>query len=365
MQVRRIALVQLGIGHVGNALARMVRAQRGPIERELGLRLIYTAIADIDGLAWAEEGLREEQLDEIVQVRGQGIVRLPFGQERSDEELERILVAGFEGFDDGILVDVTAAEGMERLLESALQRGWGAVISNKKPLVIPLSRYRRLMAAAGRRLRYETTVGAGLPVIATLRTLLDTGDEVQRIEGCFSGTLGYLCHCLEEEMDFSAAVRKARALGYTEPDPREDLSGMDVARKALILARTLGYELELADVEVEPLFPAEMASLSVEEFMASLERLDGEYERRVAAARGRGCVLRYVAGVEDGRCRVGWREVERGELMAALRGPDNIVRFHTTRYSAHPLTIIGPGAGPEVTAAGVLGDILALAQQRT
>ncbi|MDH7487599.1 MAG: homoserine dehydrogenase [Anaerolineae bacterium] len=282
----------------------------------------------------------------------------------SAASVEDILASSFAGFDDGIVVDVTAAEGMEMPLEAALRHGWGVVLANKKPLTVPLPRYRQLMVAAGRRLRYEATVGAGLPVIATLQTLLDTGDQVQRVEGCLSGTLGYLSHCLQEEMAFSAAVREARARGYTEPDPRQDLSGLDVARKALILARTLGLELELGDVQVEALFPAEMAALSVEEFMASLERLDGEYKQRMAAARGRGCLLRYVAEVEEGRCRVGWREVGRGELMAVLRGPDNIVCFHTARYSAHPLVLIGPGAGPEVTAAGVLGDILALAQHR-
>ena len=379
---KQIALVQMGIGQVGQALLEMVRAQRPRIERELGLRLVYTAIADSDGLAWAENGLDEQQLNEIVRAKaeGQGIAGLRFGQAfapaglsspaerrrtwQSAASVPDILAAGFAGFDDGIVVDVTAAEGMETLLEAALRRGWGAVLANKKPLVVPRPSYRGLMAAAGRRLRYEATVGAGLPIIATLRTLLDTGDEVQRIAGCFSGTLGTLCHCLQEEMSFSAAVRAARALGYTEPDPREDLSGMDVARKALILARTLGQELELADVEVEALFPAEMASLPAEEFMAKLERLDGEYEQRIAAARGRGRVLRYVAEVEDGRCRVGWREVGREDLMAALRGPDNIVCFYAVRYGSQPLVVVGPGAGPEVTAGGVLGDILALAQQR-
>ena len=359
--MRQIALVQLGIGQVGRALAKMVQAQRQQIEQRLGLRLTYVAIADSKGVAWVEDGLGEKQLAEIVRAKaeGGGIGDLTGFQ-------KHVRSAGFERFDDRVLVDVTASDGaeMEMLLETALRRGWGVVLANKKPLVVPLSRYRRLMAAAGRRLRYEATVGAGLPIVATLRTLLDTGDEVQRIEGCFSGTLGYLCFRLQEEMSFSAAVREARALGYSEPDPREDLSGMDVARKALILARTLGYELELADVEVEALFPTEMASLSVEEFMAALERLDGEYEQRIAAARGRDRVLRYVAEMESGRCQVGWREVDRAGLMAALRGPDNIVRFTTKRYKDNPLVIVGPGAGPQVTAAGLMGDILALARQR-
>lgn len=394
--MRRIALLQLGVGRVGLALVQMVQRQRRHIEQRLGLRLVYAALADSHGLAWAEEGLDDEQLGEIVRAKaeGRGIASLRFGQAcapaglsgapaglssapaglsspaekrtwPSVASVDDLLASSFAGFDDGIVVDVTAAEGMETPLESALRHGRGVVLANKKPLTVPLPRYRQLMTTAGRGLRYEATVGAGLPVIATLQMLLDTGDQVQRIEGCLSGTLGYLCHCLqEEEMAFSAAVREARALGYTEPDPRRDLSGLDVARKALILARTLGLELELADVEVEGCFPSEMAALSVEEFMASLERLDGEYERQVAAARQRGGVLRYVAEVEEGCCRVGWREVPREELMAALRGPDNIVCFHTARYGAQPLVIVGPGAGPEVTAAGVLADILALAQQR-
>jgi homoserine dehydrogenase len=203
-----------------------------------------------------------------------------------------------------------------------------------------------------------------LPVVDTLQKLLDTGDEVRRIQGCFSGTLGYICSQLDEGVSFSTAVQEAKRLGYTEPDPRDDLAGTDVARKALILARLAGYDLETSDVVPESLFPMEMGSLSVEEFVAQLGSLDEGYRRRVAVANSQGNVLRYVAEVEGGRCQVRLTEVPRNSLMGALRGPDNIVSFQTERYAANPLTIIGPGAGPPVTAAGVLGDILALAREK-
>jgi homoserine dehydrogenase len=345
----------------------MFLARRQQIEQRLGIRLSYVAIADSSGVLSRDRGLTAEQLSGALRAKGEGrSVAAQVGSDPGASSLDRvaaILTEDLSGFDDRILVDATAAERTASLLESALQHGWGVALANKLPMVEPLAHSRTILAAAGRRLRYEATVGAGLPVIATLHSLLGSGDEVQRIDGSFSGTLGLICSRLQQGQRFSAIVHEAKALGYTEPDPREDLGGMDVARKALILDRTLGRELELADVQVEPLFPQEMASLSLAEFMDSLQSLDAPYAERVAAAHGDGCVLRYVAEVrEDGRT-VGWREVGQEDLMAALRGPDNIIRFFTRRYGENPLVIVGPGAGPEVTAAGVLSDILDLAGQ--
>jgi homoserine dehydrogenase len=210
-------------------------------------------------------------------------------------------------------------------------------------------------------LRYEVTVGAGLRVIAGLRYLLDTGDRVTAIEGCLSGTLGYLCAQLESTVAYSAAVTQAGSLGYTEPDPREDLSGRDVARKALILARTAGWPLEMADLSVESLYPASLTSVSAQDFVGAMSALDEPYAGRVREAQAKGRVLRYVARVNSEGGSVGLAPVPKESPLGALRGPANYVAFHTARYVEVPLVISGPGAGPEVTAAGVLGDVINLA----
>jgi homoserine dehydrogenase len=211
-------------------------------------------------------------------------------------------------------------------------------------------------------LRYEVTVGAGLPVIATLRYLLDTGDRIVRIEGCLSGTLGYLCAQLEQSVPYSAAVAQARSLGYTEPDPREDLSGRDVARKALILGRTAGWPLEPADLSVERLYDDAVAEVPVDDFLAAMPNEDARYAARVAEAMVHGKALRYVARVTRKGGEVGLLAVERSSSLGALRGPGNYIALYSERYAEIPLVIAGPGAGPQVTAAGVLGDIIALAR---
>ena len=214
--------------------------------------------------------------------------------------------------------------------------------------------------------RWETTVGAGLPVIATLNRLVSSGDEVKHITGTFSGTLGYVMTGLQEGKPFSAIVREAHRLGYTEPDPRDDLGGVDVARKALILARGLGWSLTMVDVEVQGLYPTEidgieMDGMTVAEFMDALPRLDEEFQSRVAEAEGAGKVLRFAAQVEDGVCRVGPTLVSANSPLGRLSGTDNLVEFTTRWYNPNPLVIQGRGAGTDATAAGVLSDIIELA----
>ncbi|HVO72193.1 MAG TPA: hypothetical protein VMT24_19215, partial [Aggregatilineaceae bacterium] len=270
--------------------------------------------------------------------------------------LELIQHAALDGIEQAIVIDSTAADGMEPALAHALGLGYGVVLANKRPLAGPWASARVFFEST--HTRFEATVGAGLPVVYTLRYLVDTGDAVQHIEGALSGTLGYLCTRLEEGEAFSMAVSMAKAKGYTEPDPRDDLSGMDVARKAIILARLAGWPMEPAHIRVEPLYPAEMASLSVDEFMSELPRLDADFAAYMGALAG---VPRYMAEVSPERGVVALRMV--GERLAAqLRGTLNQVSFTTQRYDEHPLTVIGPGAGLEVTAAAVLEDCLQLAQ---
>jgi homoserine dehydrogenase len=210
--------------------------------------------------------------------------------------------------------------------------------------------------------RYEATVGAGLPVLSTLRTLLDTGDEIIEITGTVSGTFGAIFSDLAAGSPFSQAVRTAKANGYTEPDPRDDLSGLDVARKALILARTIGRTLDLTDIAIESLVPDALTGVSIEEFLDQISLLDASISERSSDAAANGDVLKYVLAVRpDGAISVGVAPVSQRTVLGALQGPENIVSFRTARYDRYPLVVSGPGAGAAVTAAGMTADMLALA----
>ena len=229
---------------------------------------------------------------------------------------------------------------------------------------MPQTQFEELFEAArssGVYLRYEATVGAGLPILDTLAKLEEAGDEVRSIAGCFSGTLGYLMTELESGTSFSQAVATAHALGYTEPDPREDLSGMDVARKALILARSLGLRVDLSDITVESLFPTSLSHADPRVFLHNLTKLDQPWQERLSSAKCHGQVLRYVARITREHIRVGVEAVACDSPLGRLRGTDNQVTLTTRRYDHNPLVVSGPGAGAAVTAAGVLNDLLAIA----
>ncbi len=211
--------------------------------------------------------------------------------------------------------------------------------------------------------RYEASVGAGLPVIQTLRSLLDTGDTLTGIEGVLSGTLAWLFNRYDGSAPFSELVAEARALGYTEPDPRDDLSGTDVARKLVILAREAGGTLSLSDVEIESLVPASLRDVSRDEFLARMHELDAPMQARLDAARAQGRSLRYLAQLDaNGGARVGLAMPEPGHASLSSRLTDNLIQFRTRRYAHNPLVVQGPGAGADVTAAGVFGDILAISR---
>ena len=262
-----------------------------------------------------------------------------------------------------VIIDCSASAEVAEAYPRWLSAGIHVVTPNKKANSGALALYARLRDArrqGGSHYLYEATVGAGLPIIQTLRDLRETGDEIRRIEGILSGTLAYLFNVWDGREPFSAIVRDAKANGYTEPDPRDDLSGMDVARKLIILGREMGMPLELKDVELESLVPAELASCTAPAFMDRLPELDTAMLARLDAARAKGRVLRYVASLESAtqRATVGLVELERSHPFANINLTDNIVRFVTGRYDRNPLVVQGPGAGPSVTAAGVFADLL-------
>jgi homoserine dehydrogenase len=354
--MRSIPIVQIGLGGVGRELARQLVAARPAIAARYNVGLDYLALVDTVGVLHTGEALAPDAVLAAVEAKAAGRSLLEQGGAPRTGNPSDLRIPAL-----GVAVDVTAAPGNEVLLADAVRFGHRVVLANKKPLTAAHSFFRQLTESGAT--RYETTVGAGLPVISTLQALLDSGDTLASVEAAMSGTLGFLCAELEAGKPLSAAVREAHALGYTEPDPRDDLSGMDVARKALILARTCGLPWELDAIPAEPWFPPELAAISRDEFMARLEELDAPFAARVAEARAAGGALRYVATVTPEGASVGLKVLPASHPLAGLRGPDNLFSFTTARYNERPLVVRGPGAGLAVTAAGVLADIVATARE--
>lgn len=351
-------MIQIGVGGVGGELARQIVAQQATLEQRYGFRLGYLALVETNGAVHTGSMLSREMVGAVLEARQnrQPLSSLEGGCSPCDWQ-------GFLPDTPCIIVDVTAADGLEDGLVAAVGTGHRLVFANKRPMAGPLDVFAALIA--GSATRYEATVGAGLPVIDTLQRLLDSGDTMVRIEAAMSGTLGYLCSALEDGMRLSEAVRIAKESGWTEPDPRDDLSGADVARKALILGRTCGYAWEPSDVTGEPWFPPTFAEVSIETFMERVAELDDDYAARVADAHSRQMALRYVATIEPGGASVGLRELPLDHPLAGLRGTDNMIVFTTERYNdpVPKLVVRGPGAGIPVTAAGVFGDIIATARE--
>ncbi|HYV95871.1 MAG TPA: PLP-dependent transferase, partial [Gemmatimonadaceae bacterium] len=349
-------VVVLGAG----AIARELIAQVNACREHSGAPLRIAAVVDRSGFVVAEGGIPRATLDDLCTWKRAGHSLATFVRGRTATPHMAFTTISRVRLNRPILVDATATDTTE-LLHTALRRGFDIVLANKVPIAGgqgPVDRLRDLAHREGRRILYEATVGAGLPVIDTLRRLAEAGDDVLSVEGCPSGTLGFLFAELSNDVPFSQALAAAVASGYTEPDPRIDLSGIDVARKALILARDIGYRGELSDVTVESLVPAQFATTSREDFLLRASELDSEWRTRVERARAGGKVLRYRARVTPDAITVGLVEVPAGDPLGTLTGTDNQFTFTTTRYRTNPLVITGPGAGAAVTAAGVLNDVL-------
>ena len=344
----------IGPGTVGRVLLDQLAGERERLAREFNIDLRVRAIMGSRTMVLAPQAI------DLVRWRDE------FAEKAEPADFDRFLEhVRVDYLPHTVLIDCSASEAVAARYKDWLAAGVHVITPNKKANSGPLAYYGSLQAArraSGAHYLYEATVGAGLPVMQTLRDLRETGDAITSIEGIFSGTLAYLFNVYDGSTPFSAIVRDAKQRGYTEPDPRDDLSGTDVARKLIILGREMGLKLDLKDVQVESLVPGELAGGTSEEFLAQLPRHDEAMKKRFEAAKARGHVLRYVGRVtSEGKATVGLMELEAKHAFANIALTDNVVRFATSRYNNNPLIVQGPGAGPEVTAGGVFADLLRLA----
>ncbi|KAI5567422.1 hypothetical protein POPTR_013G099500v4 [Populus trichocarpa] len=352
-----IAMGIIGPGLIGATLLDQLRDQAAVLKEDFNIDLRVMGITGSRTMLLNDVGIDLSRWRELVKDKG----------EVADLEKFRQHVHGNHFLPNTVLVDCTADSNVASCYHDWLRRGIHVITPNKKANSGPLDQYLKLRALQRQSYThyfYEATVGAGLPIISTLRGLLETGDKILRIEGIFSGTLSYIFNNFKGTRAFSNVVAEAKQAGYTEPDPRDDLSGTDVARKVIILARETGLKLELSDIPVQSLVPEPLrASASAEEFMQQLPQFDNEMARARQEAEDAGDVLRYV-GVVDAESQQGLVELRRYKKdhpFAQLAGSDNIIAFTTTRYKKQPLIVRGPGAGAQVTAGGIFSDILLLA----
>ena len=351
-QTLSIGLV--GPGLVGSTLLGQIGGQIERLRSELGVDLRIRGIADSSRMMLDDREISLERWRDRLTPDMPAV------------DLERFVDhVDTDTIPHAVIIDCTASRQVAMRYGDWLARGIHVITPNKLANSADLDYYRRLRTGprdTKMHYLYETTVGAGLPIIQTLRDLIQTGDEILQIEGILSGTLSYLFNSFDGKRPFSEIVREARINGYTEPDPREDLSGRDVARKVLILAREMGLEISIDDLEIQSLVPAELQEGSVDQFLDRLGRFDQEMAQLVETARERNEVLRFVGLVSPtGKSSVRLTPYPQSHPFARINLTDNIVQFTSRRYADNPLVVQGPGAGTEVTAAGVFADLLRLA----
>lgn len=341
----------VGTGLIGKVLLEMVYDQFTKLAKENLLEVNVVAIANSRKMIFREDGLNLQTCLADMGDHGDKMAMDAFVHQMIELNLP-----------NSIFVDCTSSEEVTGHYENILSANISIVTPNKKANSGPLGKYKLLKATAFRRgakFLFETNVGAGLPVINTMNDLLLSGDKVIRIEAVLSGTLNFIFSSYVEGKKFSDVVKEAKAKGYTEPDPRDDLNGMDVARKILILSREAGWDLELSDIKVEDLVPEDcQGDLSIEEFFDRLERHDASFERMRKNAAEKKEKLRYMAVLDNGVVKIQLGSVNEHHPFYSLSGSDNIILLTTERYNERPMVIRGPGAGAHVTAAGVFADII-------
>lgn len=353
---RTVNLFMVGKGLIGKALINQIKFQHHHLAEEYGINLRLCGIANSSVMAFNSEGIPWSDTDAVIEQAVQPM------------EVAKYISSMIKmNLGNSIFVDCTASESIAERYLSILEANISVVTPNKRANSGSYDYYRQLKTTArykGVGFYYETNVGAGLPILSTILDLQLSGDKILKIESVLSGTLSYIFNNFLGERQFSEIVKTAQKEGYTEPDPREDLNGMDVARKILILARECGLPLELSDVVIEPILPIECySSSSVPDFYRELDTYTEQLETKKKTAETEGQRLRYVATLHKGEAYVKLEAIGPDHPFYSLSGSDNIIAIYTERYRENPIVIKGPGAGAEVTAGGVFADMIRIGKR--
>ncbi|SMO56692.1 bifunctional aspartate kinase/homoserine dehydrogenase I [Fodinibius sediminis] len=350
-EIKSVNLFLIGIGLIGSKLLELFQRQADLLYEKHNIELKLCGIANSRNYMIKEEGMPFTGWPDRLESEGTPMSLNAFLEEADELNLP-----------NSLFIDCTASEEVSDFYPEVMKANFSLVTANKKANSGPLKRYQELQELAleyNVMYLYETNVGAGLPVVKTLKEQVLAGDEITRIEGVLSGTLSYIFNTYNGEIPFSEVVKGALQKGYTEPDPREDLNGMDVARKLLILAREAGFEVEMSDLVIENLVPEPAREAdSIDSFFEKLADFDDDFKKKYDEAASKGHRLCYIARYEKGEATVGLEEIDADHPFSGLSGSDNIIAFHTMHYRDTPLVVKGPGAGAEVTAGGILADIL-------
>lgn len=348
---KRIHLFMIGVGLIGSTLLRQIEAQKENLEKEHGLEIMIAGLANSKKMLFSESGINISAWKKALDDSGVASDPTEFVHRMNEMNLS-----------NSIFLDNTANAVIPALYPEILSASISIATPNKVATSSDFYLYQKLKNLAKQhnvQFLYETNVGAGLPVLSTLRNMMHSGDRIIRIEAVLSGSVSFIFNNFDGSKPFSDLVREAKELGYTEPDPREDLSGADVRRKITILAREAGYAIEPEDVEIDQILPQScLDAPDIASFFTALEAADSHFEQMNAQAKESGKVLRFIAKLEDGKASIGIQTVDAESPFRNLGGSDNMIVFTSARYLHRPLVVRGPGAGAEVTAAGLFAEII-------
>ncbi len=355
---KALNLFIVGIGTVGGNLIEQIRHQQPKLMEQYALKLnVVGGIARGRKALFCREGIDLDNYKQELEERG-GIPSSP--------EILRDGIINMNIF-NAVFVDCTASDSVSEIYGELMAKNISVVTANKVAASSAYDNYINLKNTARERnikFLFETNVGAGLPIINTMNSLVNSGDKIVKIEAVLSGTLNFIFNTISKDIPFSKAIYLAKENGYSEPDPRIDLSGADVVRKLVILTRESGYRVEQSDVKKNLFVPLEFFDGTIEEFWANIRKLDDEFEARRNKLENEHKHLRFVARYENGKCEVGLQEVGQNHPFYDLEGSNNIIQITTERYNEYPMIIKGYGAGASVTAAGVFSDIISIANVR-